>query len=196
MSRLLPTHWLLPVSVPAPPLLRGGSREHLCSRGAPGALGSTRCSALHFQGRALKIGLCPGRHADLGGGQGHGAELIAMAAPGDHHTVTAMSPRGHLLQAYERGEAAGFVGALAGGSHRVRAATASGPNEAEADLGQGRREDAVLYAGTANQARRRRQPNADKRVIVKVALRSPKAQSLSEGQFPLVCGGDRGAGCR
>jgi ParB-like chromosome segregation protein Spo0J len=77
---------------------------------------------------------------------------------------------------------------LADGYHRTRAALASGRDEVEADLRQGTREDAVWYACAANQAHELRRSNADKRKAVEVALRSPKAQALSDRAIAEHCG--------
>jgi hypothetical protein len=82
----------------------------------------------------------------------------------------------------------GQVHWLADGFHRVQAAVASGRDEFEVDLRPGTREDAVWYACAANQAHGLRRSNADKRKAVEVALRSPKAQALSDRAIAEHCG--------
>ena len=82
----------------------------------------------------------------------------------------------------------GQVHWLADGFHRVQAAVASGRDEFEVDLRPGTREDAVWYACAANQTHGLRRSNADKRKAVEVALRSPKAQALSDRAIAEHCG--------
>jgi len=79
---------------------------------------------------------------------------------------------------------------LADGFHRVHGAKAAGLEQIPAEIRQGSRRDAVLYAVGANAAHGLRRTNADKRRAVETLLRDAKWQGWSDRKIARKCAVD------
>jgi ParB-like chromosome segregation protein Spo0J len=77
---------------------------------------------------------------------------------------------------------------LADGFHRVEAANQSGAKRIPADIRQGTRRDAILYACGANAAHGLRRTNADKRRAVEVLLRDEEWSQWTDRKIATAVG--------
>jgi len=77
---------------------------------------------------------------------------------------------------------------LADGFHRLHAYRAAGKASIPADVREGMRSDAALFAAGANATHGQRRTNADKRRAVEMVLANPKAAGWSDRQIADHCG--------
>ena len=76
---------------------------------------------------------------------------------------------------------------LADGFHRVHATRKAGLSEIEADVREGDRRDAVLFAMGANASHGKRRTNEDKRRAVRLLLNDPEWSQWSDREIARVC---------
>lgn len=130
-----------------------------------------------------------------------GVQMLPVAAINDGESVQARASRDDdLVSQYaaemQRGDKFppivvffdGDTYRIADGFHRYAAVISNNGTEVEADVREGSRFDAVIYAVGANAVHGLRRSNRDKRHAVELLLAEPKAQSLSDRDIARYCG--------